>query len=196
MIILMASQSSRQKVSLANALHSLPLFDDLYLRMQGRNLEIVNQFLGDIEAEADEKNLPELALLSAFSQLWIFGLYELLRTWKQRVRSVVVFGDEIANLSGAARKKCIASKKKELEKQTSLTGYPSDKLYRDTFSPAENDAAYIERLDESLTRIQRVYGELEALRMTLAKHEIPKKKNVQAPMPGYTRWDHVDRSLL
>jgi len=180
----------------SNALRSLPLFDDLYLKMQAQNLGIVDGFLRDIESETDAENTSNLVFLSAFSQLWIFGLYELLRTWRQRVLAVVRFGEEIAGLSGNARQECIESMKEKLVGQTSFSGYSTEKVYTDLFSPVENDSGGINELDESFARVQRVYGELEALRMTLAKHEIPKKKNVLASMPGYARWDHVDRSLL
>ena len=43
----------------------------------------------DLAAEYHEQEttpVPTAAMVSAVAQLWIFGLYELLRTWRQRGR--------------------------------------------------------------------------------------------------------------
>jgi hypothetical protein len=42
----------------------------------------------------DAESTPASAIvLSALSQLWIFGLYEVLRTWRQRVNKVLSFAE-------------------------------------------------------------------------------------------------------
>ena len=75
-----------------SSLKSLPLMkDDLYMSMQIMNLAIVDEFIRDCETQLlheyieKERTPTESAMfVSAQSQLWIFGIYELLRTWRQR----------------------------------------------------------------------------------------------------------------
>lgn len=69
----------------------LPLFDDLFLRMQAQNIAIIHDYLSDLEPELlrlsidkEVTPIPEMMFVSALSQMWIFALYELLRTWRQR----------------------------------------------------------------------------------------------------------------
>src|SRR5688572_16171344 len=84
------------KKNLHEALISLPLFDDPYLQIQAHNLEIVDKILTQMERDVlreyfEAESTPASALvLSALSQLWIFGLYEVLRTWRQRVSKVLL----------------------------------------------------------------------------------------------------------
>lgn len=95
-----------ESVTLTEALQSLPLLeDDLYLRMQAFNLGIVDQLLKDMEGQLLSEHYKQegtpvatATVVSAVSQLWVFGLYELLRTWRQRAREVLRFGKEVAEL--------------------------------------------------------------------------------------------------
>jgi hypothetical protein len=104
--------------NLAWALQSLPLFDDVFLSMQALNLGVVHEFLLQIESELLrelvelEHTPPNTIFVSALSQLWVFGLYELLRTWRQRAREVLAFADKVVKETGPRRKKLIGAKKK------------------------------------------------------------------------------------
>jgi hypothetical protein len=79
------------------ALKTLHLLNrDLYLRMQAFNVSIVDQFIMDLEHDVLRKldneestPMPEVTFLSAQSQMWIFAVYELLRTWRERARDAV-----------------------------------------------------------------------------------------------------------
>jgi hypothetical protein len=69
------------------------LFDDLFLSMQGQNVMLVDLYLRDLERdllreliEIERTPLPATLIVSALSQMWIFAVYELLRTWRQRVK--------------------------------------------------------------------------------------------------------------
>src|SRR5574337_1181491 len=93
-----ARNQAPKKLALAEVLQSLPLFDDLYLRMQATNLQIVDGFLEEQELallkeylQLERTPIPFLMFVSALSQLWVFGVYELLRTWRHRVQSVLDF---------------------------------------------------------------------------------------------------------
>src|SRR5215475_8441053 len=93
--------NKRKSLSLYETLISLPIFDDPYVNMQAHNLGIVDTILTEMEGAVlrecfDSESTPASALvLSALSQLWIFGLYEILRTWRQRTSKVLIFGEEI-----------------------------------------------------------------------------------------------------
>ena len=69
-------------------INSLPLVD-AYLELQVNNLALVDVHLRDLESQMargyridDKLPQPLTMLVSALSQLWVFGLYEILRTWK------------------------------------------------------------------------------------------------------------------
>jgi hypothetical protein len=102
------------ETSIKDALQSLPLFDDLFLSMQALNLDIVDGFIEQMETdllreymELERTPVQSATLVSAISQLWVFGLYELLRTWRQRVKEVIWFADELRNYDKSEREKRI-----------------------------------------------------------------------------------------
>jgi hypothetical protein len=73
-------------LNLAHPLHSA--LDDAFLRMQAFNLSLVDHFVMRLELQLhrarfnEEKGLGgDTAFLSAQTQMWIFAVYELLRTW-------------------------------------------------------------------------------------------------------------------
>lgn len=81
---------------LVDVLTSLPLFDSVFLQMQSQNLALVHSHLAMLEDEMvreyDERGQTPhktVALVSALSQMWIFALYEVLRTWRQMVDEVL-----------------------------------------------------------------------------------------------------------
>ena len=53
-------------------------------------------------------------IVSALSQLWIFGVYEMLRTWRQRLQDVLKFADKTAILAPEPRDAQIAAKEATL----------------------------------------------------------------------------------
>jgi hypothetical protein len=67
----------------------VPLCDDLWLGMQIRNIALVDMaIIRKMETEMLnryfelDRTPPELMVLSGISQMWIFSLYEFLRTWR------------------------------------------------------------------------------------------------------------------
>ena len=73
--------------------------DDMYLRSQAFNLNIVDNFLTDLEYRVlhdlheMERTPPSAHFISAQSQMWIFAAYELLRTWQQRAKEMEKWAD-------------------------------------------------------------------------------------------------------
>ena len=84
-----------QVFSMEALLWTLPLFDNLYLSMQGQNVMLVDFHLRDLEAsllaeyhQRERTPFPAVLFVSALSQMWIFATYELLRTWRQFIRDL------------------------------------------------------------------------------------------------------------
>lgn len=188
--------------NLAWALQSLPLFDDLFLSMQAMNLGMVHEFLLEIERDMmrewlqAERTPPNILFVSAISQLWVFGIYELLRTWRQRAGEVLTFAAKISRTSRAERSVLLANKKIEL-----LSG--SNELlsshYRwSQFGKAATNANGARKIREAVDRYELIFRRLGALRVSLAKHELPKQRGMPAlpaMAPGYGRIDEGTGSI-
>jgi hypothetical protein len=185
--------------NLSWALQSLPLFDDVFLSMQALNLGMVHEFLIQIERDLLrdlielEHTPPNTIFVSALSQLWVFGLYELLRTWRQRAREVLTFGDKVARETGPVRKKMMAAKKSELRSSASE---PLSILYRwSQFRKVVTSPRYSQSVRHAIDRYEVLFRRLEALRVSLAKHEIPQARGIPALAPGYARIDARSGSM-
>ena len=113
--------------------------------------------------------------VSAMSQMWVCGLYEVLRMWRDRgfqfnkllqtggveLKIASLSDDDPINLTIEVRKKQLAR-------------------YKD-------DATYSSSIDETWERIEPVYRLTELFRMNLAKHNAPGKDGVIPRAPGYGR---------
>ena len=168
-------------------LWKLPLFDDVYYSMQGQNVMLVDVYLRDVETNVREEYyklertpIPSIMFLSAISQMWIFSVYELLRTWRQAIRDIK---NEAAR-SGQA-----------IEDQTDTLNELATALRRDYIERARTDPAFIGELDTANGQVDRVFRRVEALRMNLAKHEVRGRKQL-AVGPGYARLDESTGSLI
>jgi hypothetical protein len=112
--------------------------------------------------------------------MWIFSVYELLRTWRQAVRDIMKEaarpGPAAADQEGGLRELATASRDSNIER-----GW--------------NDPAFIEDLERAKNRVDPVFRRVEALRMNLAKHEVKGQKQL-AVGPGYARLDESTGSLI
>jgi hypothetical protein len=78
-----------EPVDLFEVLGQLPLMtDNFYLRMQAHNIAITDRSLNQMERDLLERELErehtpvdEADFLNAWSQMWVFGFFELMRTW-------------------------------------------------------------------------------------------------------------------
>ena len=161
----------------------LPFFeDDLYLGMQAMNVGVVDSVVTEYEYALlrewfeIEKTPTEIAMaVSAMSQMWIYGLYEVLRMWRDRrfqFRKLMDNGgidpklasmpdDDPLNLTLETRKQ-------------QLVRFKEDAEYRD-------------RIEDIWVRIEPVYRMIELFRMNLAKHCAPGRDGVTPRAPGYGR---------
>lgn len=161
--------------ALLDALLDLPLMDDMFLAMQARNVALVSDYIEDLEKDLlreyleTEKTPLETALfVSAITQMWIFALYELLRTWRQRARLVI---------------------------RAEGRSYSGSNSTLATIAKRSNDPEFVKRVVSSVEDLEDVFRELEGIRVTLAKHEVP-KSNLHADAAGYARIDSSSGTLL
>ncbi len=170
-------------ISFADLQWNLPLFDDLFLSMQGQNVMLVDFYLRDLEQdllreliEIERTPLPATLVVSALSQMWIFAVYELLRTWRQRIRDLKRDAQKPAGPHSG---------------RSSLAGL----YYKDQLAHLRKKPTYSQELDRALNRVEPLFRRIESLRMNLAKHEVPKMDRVPAMAPGYGRIDGMTGSI-
>lgn len=159
------------------------LTDDMYLSSQAHNLGIVDTFLTQLEYDVLRKYYElertplETYLLSAQSQMWILAAYEVLRTWRQRVKEIVKWRD-----SGGLEMKLKAMK----EKKYGYMHFGHEVRMRQ-IEKVIHDPNIVARIKKQLLHIHIPFARLEHIRITLAKHEVAGTAGSSAMTPGYGR---------
>lgn len=176
--------------ALRSGLTSLQLFDDPYMGMQATNLGLVDQFLTRLEYQVleesfkDDRDNSGLFFLNAQTQMWMFSAYELLRTWRQRIR-------EAQDLLTAGK---MQARIDELVADQGFRHFGMEmraaQLKRVMESP---DAQRLMEEDLRITHI--LYKQLDYVRVALAKHEVKSRRGSVALAPGYARMDTWSGSL-
>jgi hypothetical protein len=186
---------------IAYVLRELPLCDEPYLGMQTLNLDVVDAFLEEQEGrmlseymEEERTPLPTAVFVSALSQMWVFALYEFLRTWRQRARNVLQWAEEIQALPVKDRPARLAAKKAEIESKAAEPEGAAV-FYWPAYEDAVTDQRFVESLRKAIDVTERLFRRIEALRMSLAKHEMPRVKGSYAMAPGYGRIDMLTGSI-
>jgi hypothetical protein len=187
---------------LARALCDLPLLgDDLYLRMQATNLGFVDDFLVDLESRLlreyralDRTPLESAAFVSALSQLWIFGVYELLRTWRQKVREAVSLADLLKSLSPRERETRLQQERDRIRETSPYGKGLEDGRWR-IVERISDDPGFVDAIRAASDKTESVFRRIEGLRVHLAKHEVPKAKGTPAFAPGYGRINMENGSI-
>ena len=182
-------------------LRELPLFKDLYLNMQVLNISMVDGYLNGLESDllreymmSDRTPIPQSMFVSALSQMWIFAFYELLRTWRQQVRELLESSEKLNELTGDEKEEYIAEHSKLVKGKSSGLGVEIG-YYINNFKEIEQNPDFQQRLKTAQDLITPLFRRIESLRVTLAKHEVPKTNGVRATAPGYGRIDTMDGSL-
>jgi hypothetical protein len=167
---------------LSQAVSSLTLMDDPYLRMQAFNLSVVDQFVMGLEYDvlrrlnSEDRTPPEAMFLNALSQMWIFSAYELLRTWRQWVKEVLKLHD-----NGGLTLKIDA-----LNKNLGFR-HVGREIRADQLRAVLADPTAVAKIKEELRLTHIPFARIEFIRVTLAKHEVPGKGKSIAYAPGYGR---------
>jgi hypothetical protein len=159
----------------------LVLFDDMFLNMQGINVSIVDGFVTDQEYallreyfEIERTPTQQAMFVSALSQMWIFAVYELLRTWRGRIRSLKKWKD-----SGA-----IPEMLRRLESNEHNFGALMKSRHLER---TRDEPEFYAKMTAHFDAMEHVFRMTEAIRINLAKHEIPGKPNSIVRAPGYGR---------
>jgi hypothetical protein len=184
---------------LNEVLRELPLLDDLFLGMQAMNVDLVDGYLEELEAQLlreymanDRPPIPSMMFVSALSQMWVFAAYEILRTWRQRVREILQLGKRLEDLAGEEREAAMTAKREEIEARAAEAR--SADVRWQAFERAA-DPQFVEELRSAINRTEVTFRDFEALRMTLAKHEVPRQHGMYAEAPGYARVDMSNGSF-
>ena len=178
----------------------LPLFGHLYLNMQAQNIALTDLDLREMErallyeyVEIERTPFMSTMRVSAWSQMWVFAFYELLRTWRQRAREVRDYASALKASSDIEATKAEFREKFESADRLSRMGSMFD---RQAYQEAEDGPVEtIGLIERALEIVDPVFRRLESVRMTLAKHEIPKARGMPATAPGYGRIDMSNGSI-
>jgi hypothetical protein len=164
--------------------------------MQGQNVMLVDFYLQDLERdllrlyiEIERTPFPDVLIVSALNQMWIFALYELLRTWRQRVRDLK---QEVQKVVAAP----VAPISPDEDEEDPVNIADFAMVYRNRhLKRLREEPTFAAELNDAYGRIEPLFRRIEALRMNLAKHEVPKMKGVPALAPGYGRIDMMSGSM-
>jgi hypothetical protein len=177
---------------LRDALFSLTLFvSDPNLKSQAFNIALIDEFVMKLETnllrrQFHEERTPiaEAIFVSAQSQMWIFAAYELMRTWKQRATDIVKW-----SYSGGLQLKL-----RHLKKKTPYVHYGREWRAAQIEQVISNPTL-IQQLRDDLRRTHIPFSRMEAIRVSIAKHEIRGQKNSVAMMPTYGRINRLCGSI-
>lgn len=161
----------------------LPLFqDDLYLGMQAMNVGIADSVITESEyallheyIEIERTPLETAMAVSALSQMWVYGLYEVLRMWRDRR-----FQFEKLRQNGGIDPKIESMPDDDPLNLTIEIRKGQMLRYRD-------DQNYRDQIDKAWSDIEPVYRMTELFRINLAKHCAPGKDGILPRAPGYGR---------
>jgi hypothetical protein len=180
-----------QAFELATALRGLVVLDDdPYLRMQAINISIVDKWLMTLETKVriarfnEEKDYETEVFLSAITQMWLFAVYELLRTWRERAKDIQKW----------AANGGISLKIATLEKDRGFR-HLAQEAFTDLLKRVAADPTVLSSIADDLARTHVLFGHLEFLRVALAKHEISGKAKQLAYAPGVGRIDSLTGSI-
>lgn len=196
----------RSRKEIHTIFRKLPLFDDLYLYMQAQNISIVDSYLYELESEmireyieADKTPIPQVMFVSALSQMWIFALYELLRTWKQWANELIEFAEDLEKIAQTKekekRRETIIKKQQTKNEKAFEIAKIENIFYKDSFNKIMQKPLFALELKEAINIVMPLFKRIESLRITLAKHEVSKTKRQRAIGPGYARIDTISGSL-
>ncbi len=189
-----------ESVDLFDALGQLPLMP-FYLQMQARNIAITDRYLEQmehdllqLEIEGDVTPVGEAIVLNAWSQMWVFAFFELMRTWKVLAKDFQNFSRKLTRGNARAEAQLIENKTAQIKKLARLT------LDRGAFHlmalrwVAENPAGAETALNTAIQRTSLLSRMLADVRTGLAKHQI-QGSGTFVPHPSYGRISPLNGSI-
>jgi co-chaperonin GroES (HSP10) len=169
--------------------------------LQAQNIVILDKIVRHFEEEAlnefyehDKFSIETLSPLSAMSQVWVFALYEFLRTWRQRASRLIVYHERFIALKTDDERAAYTKKLEEeaLEKAKHVKLAP---VFYFDHTARVSEGGFVEAIREYRESIKGLFHDVEAIRIPLAKHEIAGNKNLIAEAPGYGRVDLLTGSM-
>lgn len=164
-----------------NGWRNLIFFDDMFLNMQGMNIGISDSVITEYEysllseyIEIERTPTSSAMLVSAFSQMWVFAVYELLRLWRDRIYKFRMWQREgglnikINNLSDDELNLAKNVRRSQLIE------------FRDNETVRHLCDVHWELINPYFLRV-------ELYRMNLAKHAAPGNNNQISRFPSYGR---------
>jgi hypothetical protein len=170
----------------------VPLCDDLWLGMQIRNIALVDMAIIR-KMETDmlnryfelDRTPPELMVLSGISQMWVFSLYEFLRTWRQKAKHIIKVADEYETVQPRKREKFLKQVLDTAEtKHKFVKNVPRFYVHQLEQIPKPN---FVAGVKDYLAKTEALFDDVSRVRMMLAKHEVMGTGNFAAEAPGYGR---------
>jgi hypothetical protein len=180
---------------------AIPLCDDLFLSMQAQNIALVDlMVLRDMETQLireywkNDGRMPNqfAMLVGATSQMWIYYLYEFLRTWRQRAQELIEAVEEYGRQETPEKKAdtrarldaALIKRRKHVRIAPNFYGRHMEQI---------TDPAFVASVRAYREKTDLLFRRIEGVRVTLAKHEVPKtgKRQMFAEAPGYTRFDTI-----
>jgi hypothetical protein len=120
--------------------------------------------------------IPEATFVSAQSQMWIFAAYELMRTWRQRAKDMIKWAD-----NGGLEAKLAYLKRK----------IPYVHVGREwraaQIEQVLANTSLLNAIRDDLRRTHIPFSRLEAIRISIAKHEIRGRPKSVPQMPTHGR---------
>jgi hypothetical protein len=169
--------------------------------MQAQNVALVDlMVIRGMEAELlqayydndDRMPINVGMLVGAISQMWIYYLYEFMRTWRQRAQELITASEEHERQETSEKKietrakqrAALESRRKHIRLTPNFQGEHLKRI---------DDPEFIASVRAYRDKTEVMFRRLEGVRITIAKHEIPKtgKYQMLAEHPGYTRFDTV-----
>jgi hypothetical protein len=171
---------------------TIPMTDDVYLGLQAQNLarvemSVVRRYeskaLDEQHADPGSFQGPIYRELMALSQMWVFGVYEFLRTWRQRATELIGFEDTLNSLATQEERDAYLKKITDDAKRGARLAENAPVYYPNHVAKV-GDAAFMKSVRDYRDKTKDLFRELSAVRMPAAKHEVPGKKGVLAEAPG------------
>jgi hypothetical protein len=182
---------------------TIPMTDDMYLGLQAQNIARVemsvlrrweSEVLDEQEADPGGYQGPKYRELMALSQMWVFGLYEFLRTWRQRAGLLMQYEENYNKLTTRPKRdaylKEIVDKAKN--KARLATQFP---VHYPEHVAKISDPEFMKSVRAYKDKTEELFKELSAVRMPAAKHELPGKKALIADAPGMGLPDRLTGSI-
>lgn len=182
---------------------TIPMTDDVYLGLQAQNIARVemsvmrpyeSKALDEHHTDPSDLQGPTARELSALSQMWVFGLYEFLRTWRQRARALKAFEDKYETLPTQEERDAYMKEITDSAKNKARLVKASPVYYPDHVAKV-SDTAFMKSVRDYWDKTEELFRQLTAVRMPAAKHEVPGKGEMLAEAPGIGLVDRLTGSI-